>query len=128
MSPWESNLQQFVDDCAERRLADPQEALVNFAELRNSATPEYSGLFDQPVEPKRLQELFDAQAFVCAAIELVGPDCGILITRSASGSASALVTISGEVEEGNFFCDDPAIALVGAFARALLTYRQATLN
>ncbi|MBX7481889.1 hypothetical protein [Qipengyuania qiaonensis] len=120
MSPWESSVQQYVDDCAEGRLYEPRTALAVFAELRNSAPKKYAGLFDQPVAPARLEELYEARAYVSAAMELVGPYCGVLVTRAASGPSSALVSFSGEIEEGNFFGEDPAIALVAACARALL--------
>ena len=61
-------------------------------------------------------------------MELVGPYCGILVTRAASGPSSALVSFSGEIEEGNFFGDDPAIALVAACARALLLLGGASIE
>ena len=120
MSPWETRVQQFVDDCVEGRLYEPRTALAAFAELRNSAPRKYSGLFDQPMPSARLEELCKVRAYVSAAMELVGPYCGILVTRAASGPSSALVSFSGEIEEGNFFGEDPAIALVAACARALL--------
>ena len=96
MSPWEISVQQFVDDCVEGRLHDPHAALKAFAELRLIAPAKYAALFDQPVTEERLAELCNARAFVCAAMELVGPYCGILVTRAASGPSSALVSFSGE--------------------------------
>lgn len=128
MSPWEISVQQFVDDCVEGRLHDPHAALKAFAELRLIAPAKYAALFDQPVTEERLAELCNARAFVCAAMELVGPYCGILVTRAASGPSSALVSFSGEIEEGNFFGDDPAIALVAACARALLLLGGASIE
>ena len=126
MSPWEARVQQYIDDCVEGRLYEPYAALLAFAELRNSAPPKYAGLFNQPMAPTRLEELCNVRAYVNAAMELVGPHCGILVTRAASGPSSALVSFSAEIEEGNFFCDDPAIALVAACAKALLVLGGAT--
>ena len=120
MSPWESSLVRFVDDCAESRITEPVAALHCFAELRDCAPSEFAGLFDRFPSRDRLQKLIEEEAFLTAAMEMIGPYCGILITRSGEGSSSALVTISREVDEGNFFCDDPAIALLGAFSRSLL--------
>lgn len=125
MSGWDLVLQQFVDDCVERQIADPRAALTDFAGIIDLAPPEFAELFERSITTKRLDELCGVEAYLCAAIELVGPYCGILVTRSATGSASALVSISGEVEEGNFFGDDPTITLLAACARALLLLKAA---
>ncbi len=120
MSPWEVNLVQFIDDCAEGSITEPTAALTNFAALARCAPPEFAGLFDRFPDEARVAKLIEADAFVTASMEMVGPYCGILLTRSATGTSSGLVTISNEVEEGSFFCEDPAVAVLGAFARALL--------
>lgn len=120
MSPWEVNLVQFIDDCAEGGITEPTAALSNFAALALCAPPEFAGLFDRFPNEARIARLVEVDAYVTAAMEMVGPYCGILLTRSATGASSGLVTISNEVEEGSFFCEDPAVALLGAFARALL--------
>ena len=57
---------------------------------------------------------------LCAAMELVGPLCGVLLSRSAGGTASGMVKIIDEVDESNFFAEDPAIALLGAYGTALV--------
>ena len=41
-------------------------------------------------------------------------------TGAAGGSASGMVKIVDEIEEGNLFAADPAIALVGAYGAALV--------
>jgi len=128
MSPWENSVQQYVDDCVEGRLHEPRAALIAFAELRRSAPQKYADLFDQSMTADRLDELCQVRAYVDAAMELVGPYCGVLVTRAASGPSSALVSFSGEIEEGNFFGDDPAISLVAACARALLLLGGASLR
>lgn len=120
MSGWHMALQQFVDECVERQSLEPEYALLEFATILGNAPAEYAALFDNSVSIERLRELCALQAYLCAAIELVGPYCGILVTRSAGGSSSALVSISDEVEEGNFFGNQPAVALLAAYARALL--------
>ena len=66
-------------------------------------------------------QLIEVDAQICAAMELVGPLCGILVSRSPIGSSSGLVKIVDEVEEGNFFAADPAVALLGAYGRALVS-------
>lgn len=125
MSVWDADLQQFIDDCAERRIADPRTALTDFAGIIDLAPPEFAELFESSITAERLDELCRVEAYLCAAVELVGPYCGILVTRSATGSASALVSISSEVEEGNFFGSDPAVTLLAACARALLLLKAA---
>ena len=116
---WGASLQDFLNDCVEGRITDQREALFSFAGLIDDAPPEFAALFERSITKQRLGELCDVKAYANAAIEMIGPSCGFLVTRSASGSASALVTISSDVEEGNFVGDDPAIALLGACARAM---------
>ncbi|MBO6527423.1 MULTISPECIES: hypothetical protein [unclassified Erythrobacter] len=90
------------------------------AAILDDAPPALAAILSKRADNARLAQLLEVDAQLCAAMELVGPTRGILIGCSAIGSSSGLVKIVDDVEEGNFFADDPAIALLGAYARALV--------
>ncbi|EDL49948.1 hypothetical protein [Erythrobacter sp. SD-21] len=121
MSAWYTELQRFIDGCVEEGREQPQSALEEFWSLICKAPPEYALLFENSITAGRLDQLCAADAYLSAAVEMVGPYCGILVTRAATGSSSAVVSISGEAKEGEFFGYDPTVALLAACAHAMLT-------
>lgn len=120
MSLWESRILTFVDSCSAGSFETSDDAIWALAAILDEAPPEVAPIVSQRADNDRLAELLDVDAQINAAIELVGPTCGILLTSSPIGSSSGLVKIIDEVEEGNFFASDPAIALLGAYGRALV--------
>ncbi|KWV94104.1 hypothetical protein ASS64_09680 [Erythrobacter sp. AP23] len=120
MSPWESRILSFVDSCSVGGFQTSHDAIVALAAILDDAPPALAAILSKRADNARLAQLLEVDAQLCAAMELVGPTRGILIGCSAIGSSSGLVKIVDDVEEGNFFADDPAIALLGAYARALV--------
>lgn len=120
MSPWESRLLTFVDECSIDGFETASAAILGMAEILEEAPEHIAPLITPRADPARIAALLEVDAHVTAAIELIGPLCGLLISRSAIGSSSGLVKIVEEVEEGNFFAADPAIALLGAYGTALV--------
>lgn len=128
MSPWEGRILSFVDTCSVGGFPTSTRAIESLAELLDNAPRALSPHLASRADNARLAQLLAVDAQLCAAVELVGSNRGILITRSAIGASSALVKIADDVEEGNFFADDPVIALLGAYAQALVAVIAATKN
>lgn len=120
MSPWESRVLSFIDTCSVGGFEKSSNAIVALAEILDDAPAALAKIVSDRADNSRLAQLLEVDAHLCAAMELVGPGRGILITSSSIGSSSGLVKIVEDVEEGNFFADDPAIALLGAYAQALV--------
>lgn len=120
MLRWESRLLTFIDSCSTNGFDTASDAILAMAEILDDAPDAIVPLISPRAGHGRLARLIAVEADVCAAMELVGPLCGMLISRSAEGSSSGLVKIVEEVEEGNFFAADPAIALLGAYGNALV--------
>ena len=115
MSSWDASLLTFVDSCSVGDFGTAAQAVLAMAEILD-----YAPLISPRAGADRIAELLAADAPLCAAMELVGPLCGVLLSRSAGGTASGMVKIIDEVDEGNFFAEDPAIALLGAYGTALV--------
>ena len=96
------------------------EAVLALAQVLDEAPEDLEPLISPRADHVRLARLLEVDAHVSAAIELIGPLGGILLSRSAIGSSSGMVKIVDEVQEGNFFAADPAIALLGAYGSALV--------
>lgn len=120
MSSWDASLLTFVDSCSVGDSGTAAQAVLAMAEILDAAPAHYAPLISPRAGADRIAELLAADAPLCAAMELVGPLCGVLLSRSAGGTASGMVKIIDEVEEGNFFAEDPAIALLGAYGTALV--------
>ena len=120
MSSWDASLLTFVDSCSVGDFGVAAQAVLAMAEILDAAPAHYAPLISPRAGADRIAELLAADAPLCAAMELVGPLCGVLLSRSVGGTASGMVKIIDEVEEGNFFAEDPAIALLGAYGTALV--------
>ena len=120
MSSWDASLLTFVDSCSVGDFGVAAQAVLAMAEILDAAPAHYAPLISPRAGADRIAELLAADAPLCAAMELVGPLCGVLLSRSAGGTASGMVKIIDEVDEGNFFAEDPAIALLGAYGTALV--------
>ena len=120
MSSWDASLLTFVDSCSVGDFGTAAQGVLAMAEILDAAPAHYAPLISPRAGADRIAELLAADAPLCAAMELVGPLCGVLLSRSAGGTASGMVKIIDEVEEGNFFAEDPAIALLGAYGTALV--------
>lgn len=120
MSSWDASLLTFVDSCSVGDFGTAAQVVLAMAEILDAAPAHYAPLISPRADADRIAELLAADAPLCAAMELVGPLCGVLLSRSAGGTASGMVKIIDEVDEGNFFVEDPAIALLGAYGTALV--------
>ena len=120
MSLWETSLLTFIDCCSMDGFETASEAVLAMAEILDEAPEDIEPLISPRADSARLSQLLEVDAHVSAAMELVGPLGGVLVSRSAIGSSSGMVKIVDEVGEGNFFAADPAIALLGAYGTALV--------
>lgn len=121
MSLWESELLSFIDRCSIGAFERPSEAIRTMVQIIDDAPDHIAPLISPRAEPQRIDALLDIDAPVSAAMELIGPLCGILVSQSPIGAASGLVKIVDEIEEANFFAADPAVALMGAYGTALIS-------
>ena len=120
MPLWNTRLLDLVDTCSVDGFATASDAILAMADLLDTAPIQLAPFITPRASRARLARLLEADAAVCAALELVGPLSGVLLSRAAGGSASGMVKIVDEIEEGNLFAADPAIALVGAYGAALV--------
>ncbi|MBC2670499.1 hypothetical protein ACFOON_03000 [Novosphingobium piscinae] len=67
----------------------------------------------------RLLGLLEAGGAASAALALIGPECGYLLSRGSNGDHLASVVLPGASQEVSACGDTAALALVGALARAL---------
>ena len=121
MSLWETRILTFVEACSVGGFGAANEAILALADILDEAPEEVAPIISPRASRERLIQLIEVDAQICAAMELVGPLCRLLVSRSPIGSSSGLVKIVDEVEEGNFFAADPAVALLGAYGRALVS-------
>ena len=71
---------------------------------------------------ERLDELVMAGAAASAVLEMLGPDCGYLLSRGASGQHLASVILPGADEETSASGDTMALAVIGALGLALVDF------
>lgn len=69
---------------------------------------------------ERVEELVRADAASSAALEMMAPDFGYLLSRGASGQHLASVILPGAEEETSASGDTMALALIGALGLALV--------
>ncbi|MFC3175341.1 hypothetical protein ACFOD9_13860 [Novosphingobium bradum] len=69
---------------------------------------------------ERLDQLIAADAAQSAALAMLGPDCGYLLSRGAGGQHLASVILPGATEEASASGDSFALALVSALGLALI--------
>lgn len=69
---------------------------------------------------ERLDQLVAADAVPSAALAMLGPECGYLLSRGASGQHLASVILPGADEETSASGDTMALALIGALGLALV--------
>jgi hypothetical protein len=69
---------------------------------------------------ERVEELVRADAASTAALEMMAPDFGYLLSRGASGQHLASVILPGAEEETSASGDTMALALIGAIGLALV--------
>ncbi|MBS0255348.1 MAG: hypothetical protein JSS36_09110 [Proteobacteria bacterium] len=70
--------------------------------------------------PVRIGRMLDAGAALCAAIELLGPGVGYLLSRGGSGRVIASVVLPTSQAEVTLEGATPALALLAAYSAALL--------
>ena len=97
MSSWDASLLTFVDSCSVGDFGTAAQAVLAMAEILDAAPAHYAPLISPRAGADRIAELLAADAPLCAAMELVGPLCGVLLSRSAGGTASGMVKIIDEV-------------------------------
>lgn len=77
--------------------------------------------FGSRSDASRIETLLEFEAFVDASISLLGGNCGYLLTRSPTGSASAMITIDGDCDEDGYFAESQVAAILGALCSTILS-------
>lgn len=73
--------------------------------------------------PSRIEGLIASGAGASAALAMLGEDSGYLLSRGSGGEHLASVVLPGSGRDVSACGDTPALALVGAMARALAEFR-----
>ncbi len=63
--------------------------------------------------------LLGVEAWECAALSLLGDDCGYMLSRGIDGQHLASVILPGRAEEAIASADTAALAIIAALALAL---------
>lgn len=77
--------------------------------------------FGSRSDASHIETLLEFEAFVDASLALLGDNCGYLLTRSQTGSASAVIIIDGECDEDGYFAESQVAAILGALCGTLLS-------
>lgn len=72
-------------------------------------------------DASHIETLLETQAFIDASVSLLGNNCGYLLTRSPTGSASAVIIIDGECDEDGYFAESQVVAILGALCGTLIS-------
>ncbi|HET9628281.1 MAG TPA: hypothetical protein VFP14_02250 [Novosphingobium sp.] len=72
------------------------------------------------ISAERIDQLIAADASAEAALAMLGPECGYLISRGAGGQHLASVILPGTCEESSASGETLALALIGALGLALV--------
>jgi len=117
---WRRQLGELALACAGSFPAEEAQRLIELRRLL-AAAPAPSLIRGLAVPSgERLEQLIAADASESAALAMLGPECGYLLSRGASGQHLASVILPGADEEISAGGDSMALALVGAMALALV--------
>lgn len=117
---WRQELGEIALACAGSFPAEEAQRLRDMRRLL-AAAPTVALLHGTCVpSADRIDQLIAADAAANAALEMLGPDCGYLLSRGASGQHLASVILPGVDEETSASGDTMALALIGALGLALV--------
>lgn len=119
LEDWRDRLADLATACA-GAYADEEQARLREIHALLAAAPHpalIAGLL-VPAE-SRLVRLLEAGGTTSAALALIGPDCGYLLSRGSNGDHLASLVLPGAAQEVSACGDTAALALVGALALAL---------
>jgi hypothetical protein len=117
---WHAKLAEFLDDCVGSTQAEQGARLLEAQDLFASHGTSRAG-FDNPEARGALNELIDAGAAVDAALAMIGSATRFMLSRGGSGTCLATMILSEGAEEVMGEAATPALALLAAYAGALLT-------
>ena len=116
---WQHRLAELAMACAGSYPEDEADCLRN-AHALLTAAPSPILLAGLAVPDRaRLAELIAAGGGTSAALALLGEECGYLLSRGSDGEHLASVVLPGAAQDVSACGDTPALALIGAIARAL---------
>ena len=123
---WRAHLRALAAEC-DASFADEQAERIRDAwRLLASAPLVSSGGQPFALPPSdAIDAMIEAEAFESAALSLIAPDMGFLLSRGGNGLAIASVVLPGGEEDHTASGASPALALLGALALALLGGEQA---
>jgi hypothetical protein len=116
---WILELSEFIEECERATETHAERILRRFASLQSFAPAKWREKAQPTIKPHRLEQLINASAFESAAIGLLGPSSGYMLSRSADGNCIGSVWLQGGSDEYHARSDSEGIALVAAFATGL---------
>lgn len=120
-SGWRAHLRAFAAEC-DASAAEEQGERIREAWLLLAAAPAilHGSLAGNLPPSDAIEAMIEAEAFESAALSLIAPDMGFLLSRGGNGLAIASVVLPGGEEDHTSSGASPALALLGALALALL--------
>ncbi|MEY4721477.1 MAG: hypothetical protein RIQ46_1202 [Pseudomonadota bacterium] len=125
-SIWRSHLRALAAECDASAAEEQGERIREGWQLLASAPFKPSDTQPFCLPPSdAIEAMIEAEAFESAALSLISPDMGFLLSRGGNGLAIASVVLPGGEEDHTASGASPALALLSALALALLGGDQA---
>lgn len=115
---WLIELSEFVEECDRDDPLDVRVLLRRFHTLLTFAPKEWGHLFRSVPDRATFDALLDSEALESAAIRLLGPNTGYMLSRSAGGEALASVWTPIACDEVHAKGHTEPVALIKALAMA----------
>ena len=120
---WRCRLADLATACAGTYADAEDERIRDAHDLLNAAPhPRLIAGLVVP-EQSRIEGLIASGAGASAALAMLGEDSGYLLSRGSGGEHLASIVLPGAGRDVSACGDTPALALVGAMARALAEFR-----
>ena len=119
LEDWRARLRDFAAECEDGRAADEADRIREAWVLCRMAPPSRRALLAGHPDATMLQSLLAAGAVESAALALIGPAMGYMLSRGGNGTALASVIVPHAGIDHSAEGATPALALVAALALAL---------
>ena len=117
---WARRLHDLLDDCDGSHAAEQDSRLrEGWCLLLRTPLGLPAWCEALPPEPE-LEAMIAAEAWESAALALLPPDAGYMLSRGGNGNAVASVVLPGQAEEATSVGETPALAVLAALALALI--------
>lgn len=120
VADWEARLEEFLNDCVGSMVTD-QAARLRDAETLFVSDARPRSELDASARRETVRGLIEADAAVDAALAIIGEETAFMLSRGGSGTCLATMILPEGSEEVMGEAATPALALLAAYAAALIS-------